>query len=103
MMFGPRPFQIPPRFPPPRPTRASPPPLPLARLPGARVRAGEAAGLRGSRTMEKELFFEALRVVWHWARESVREHDSHLFFFHQCALWTRIPRPCIGQRPRNAD
>ena len=35
--------------------------------------------------MEKELFFQAVRVVWQWARECFQETDSELFFF-TCAI-----------------
>ena len=38
--------------------------------------------------MDKELFFQAMRVVWQWARESVEETASRLVF-----LWTRQKKP----------
>ena len=38
--------------------------------------------------MEKEMFFQAVRVVWQWARECFQEADSELFFFHLCNLWS---------------
>ena len=38
--------------------------------------------------MEKELFFQAVRVVWQRARECFQETDSELFFFHLCNLWS---------------
>ena len=53
--------------------------------------------------MEKEFFFQAMRVVWQWARESVQETDSELFFFHQCNLWSFQKPPCIWENRRGSQ
>ena len=53
--------------------------------------------------MEKKFFFEAMRVVWKWARESVQETDSELFFFHLCNVWSFQRPPCIWENRRGSQ